>query len=70
LSASAGKLESAAHVRKIAIMDVIPVESEESDTEYAMKNDDEFWSKINLGSLHAQVQVLGEALQHAAKDGS
>ncbi len=57
-------------MRKIAIMDVIPVESEESDTEYAMKNDDEFWSKINLGSLHAQVQVLGEALQHAAKDGS
>eukprot|EP00291_Cryptomonas_curvata_P025233 CAMPEP_0172159750 /NCGR_PEP_ID=MMETSP1050-20130122/5156_1 /TAXON_ID=233186 /ORGANISM="Cryptomonas curvata, Strain CCAP979/52" /LENGTH=262 /DNA_ID=CAMNT_0012829397 /DNA_START=52 /DNA_END=837 /DNA_ORIENTATION=+ len=35
----------------MAIIDSMSVESEESDTECAMKNDDEFWSKINLDSL-------------------
>jgi hypothetical protein len=40
------------HHHKMAIMDAMPVDSEESDTECAMTNDDAFWSKIDLDSLH------------------
>jgi hypothetical protein len=43
--------EVTTHAQKMAIMDAVPVHSEDSDTECAMKNDDDFWSKINLDSL-------------------
>jgi hypothetical protein len=44
---------------KMAIMDAMPVDSDESDTECVTKND-EFWSKINLDPL--QLSTHGSKL--------